>query len=218
MKNVLNAGIMKSRLCSVVVSFWFINSCQSVPKNFIPINQSGYLEKHFDTCEKGFGESRLKVKEERSFFTKVEWSFDPQIFIVDFIDDFGLESAHIEVKKQQNVINTRSDRIAIEPMQTKNEFIYYNGYFVGLKTTEIQCLLKGVLPQLWLDRIHKKDKRDYLSWDAKRSIRISMDSKKACAKIQWWAWFKRPAIDICRDDFSITLHYKDSYFELRSDP
>ena len=166
----------------------------------------------FSECVKSDGYSYLEFyeKNDKKFGGDFEWIIYPdKTYSFEVLAPFG--NSLIEGKKIKNKLFIRGSSfkengdLAID----FDGFLHYKNHWIGLKSDELACFLKGKFSSDWLSQksyfVGEGRKKFYFPMkDREIFIEFTKDSEtnnfnKACCKISWKSFwiFKTSTIKIC---------------------
>ena len=162
-----------------------LTSCQTT--SFQEIELPVVYLSNFENCHTGDGTISLSSKFETKF-PRIEFDWAVQKYpsiALESYNPMGQTVAAIRYDAKSNKIKVRgalkdlSGRLSV-----KDNDIFYEGNFIGLRTTELACYLKAKLPHKWLNHVsdYKKKKassRYFVSSFENRTIYTKMKKTKS---------------------------------------
>ena len=185
------------------ISFFLIVSCQCFDKGE-KANYSLEQKKFFGACSIGDGYGVLEISDEgrHKFKGEFEWLASEGTYEINILNPFG--ESLLTLQRKGNKLSLKNNPLKKVNLRVNDKgFLLFDDHWVGLRTDEIPCFLKGKIPAKWLDNKEsyvmspKKDKF-YLEEEDRR-IFLSFSEDKVCLDIHWnvfWI-FRRTSVKIC---------------------
>jgi hypothetical protein len=180
------------------------------------INLPVQVSKTFQNCTASDGAVRLAFRREHDYLGNIEleWLTSNDTAIFQIYEPLGRTLLKAEYLKRTRGF-VYSGLWAYEMPEitvNKENFINIKGQLMGLKLSEVACLLNSNLPSSWLNQVvwysSQKNKTVLKIEDKARKIRVVSTvnqgdefHRKTCANIKWSNWFGiiKNNIDICLD-------------------
>ena len=186
-------------------------------------------KKYFHSCENMSGDFQVKLSKKREVVLEsyMEWQSSIEGFYsLAFVSPIGNDILRFEAQDHHLSLSGLDRFKNISILIDQDGFLKIAGRWLGIKSKEIPCLLKGQIPLEWLEKSRiwqKKERQDLIEVNENwRSINITFyynkkrELERKCINIFWnmfWI-FKKYKIKICYDSFSeekVKFNFNDRY-------
>ncbi len=191
----------------------FLMGCQTFwGSRYVPVYLPVTYDNMFGTCHDSDGGGELTVNNKRlTIQNSVEWISKPKTLDLRIYDQLGKTVLTLTEKSGKFTLNGPIASHLHRLHSDSHDFLVLGDEWIGIKTTEIGCLLNQVWPRIWLKRV--TDFEEYSESnsataaivDSSRSISIQMHHDLggkvfSCAEISWRKYLVFSAnIKICHD-------------------
>jgi len=212
-------------------------SCQTfVTDKFRQLEE--HEKKYFHPCKKMSGDFNFILSKKTDVLLKsyMEWSSRLEgVYSIAFVSPLGNDLLFFKAENRELSLSGLDRFKNISILVDDDGFLKIGGRWLGIKSSEVPCFLKGELPFEWLDKarvLKKEDTHDVVHInDSSRHIEIDFyynkkrELEKKCIRMYWnifWI-FKKYHIDICYDslaeeqvEFNFNNQHRVRLFEVDS--
>jgi hypothetical protein len=206
--------MMKFFFHLVIISF--LSACATVSKPHHPLPIPDRAQKYLSSCRPLEGSFSVRAFEGSTliFAGEFDWASTNAGWRTEFLDPTGrtyaaLSYDHLQTRLlPEGMSPSFTEKVEVRP----DGFIYARGHFIGVRASEVPCLLVGRVPRMWNDllyHVEDTEKGLYLGFsDGKREIKVSAPEPSAknmsvpiCTEISWYAMlgFSRRRVEVCVD-------------------
>lgn len=167
-------------------------------------------EKHFAQCENlSFSRQIGAYKEEVPLIKGyLDWISKPDRFDGEISNVLGQRILAIKKKPHSLRFSKRALNSLIQ--LDEDDFIIIDGNRIGIRDTDISCLLAGKIPNYLINNLmhtwQSKDKYHYTGSTKQRKINVTISPSKNCLKLSWHNyWIFKKTVKMCQSGDTTTI-------------
>ena len=181
---------MKTFYSNLVFLCLFLFSSACTTLSYIDPEVPPTFSEHFSSCSGQDGGGTLQISASRlSASGFLEWVPNRSTLDLRVSDTMGRTLIWVSGDGSDG-FKIKSDRLGVKDrLTTRQGFLEFDDFFLGIRYTELGCILNFKWPAAWLEKVTSSRvaggslKLSYS--DDYREIRLKIGKYKECAKIEW---------------------------------